>query len=245
MSIMFMKENQTLYPASLDYNIALIMTELARIAENHGATVKYNGYNHGFIENRSIMEKIEENKQRAERLEELIKEGKTCSLFDNKKDFEKALPAMKNAISEYHAEIERLEAINNAPVEITHTSYISFVLDDVYYSYSMPDLIFDPALVTKTPVINRKGGKYYRTVYSTPDNKESWFYDCFWGIDCSKADIKEAANLIFNILMNSGYSEAYRETYRTRVPNRYNNGYHYETIEKPEQYRKIDFLTDQ
>ena len=229
--LMFTKENQTLYPSSLEYNIALIMSELARIAENHGAIVKYNAYNHGFIENRSIMEIIAENQKRITRLEEMLAAGKTCSLFDNNKELtDNARAAMNNAIKEYRGEIEKYEAIDNSPVEITHTSYVIFVLDDVYYNYSMPDLIFDPAMIYKTPVF---GGKYSRDCYGIEDNKESWFFDCFWRPDCSKSDIKEAANLIFNIMVNAPMSEKYRDSYKTRVPNRYDGGYHYEKIYKP------------
>lgn len=236
----FTSENQTLYPASLEYNIALIMSELAKIAENNGAIVKYNAYNHGFIVNRSILEMIQEHENRVERLEELLKEGKTCSLFDaNKELTDKARKAMTRAIQEHKNAIETLKGINNEPIEVTNTSYVIFVLEDVYYCYSMPDLIFDPANLYKTPVID---GKYNRSCYGIEDNKESWFYDCFWRYDCSKADIKEAANLIYNLMMNAPMSKPFRNSYKKRVSNTYNNGYHYETVYEPIKLTAVDFL---
>ena len=237
----FHNENQTLYPASIEYNLTLIMNEVARIAENNGAIVDYKAYNHGFIVNRSIMELIDEKKARIEHLTGLIKEGKSCSLFDDPEKNKKAIAAMRRAVKDYEHEIEKLELINNDPIEIKVGSYVIFALNGVYYHYSLPDLVFDPARIYKTPIIN---GCYDRHCYGIEDNKESWFYDCFWRADCSKADIKEAANLIYNLMLNAPMSKPYHETTRRRVANTYNGGYHYEVIVKPTKLEKVDFLTE-
>ena len=72
------------------------------------------------------------------------------------------------------------------------------------------------------------------------DNKE-WLFDSFFKFDCSNDDIKESANMIFNKLLKYPMCKLDREKERKRVPNYYNNGYHYEIIEKPIQKKKIDF----
>ena len=73
------------------------------------------------------------------------------------------------------------------------------------------------------------------------EDKKEWFYDCFLSWGCSESDIKEGANLIFNMLCNAPFSEIRRFSRRQRVPNTYNNGYHYETVYAPERRAKIDF----
>lgn len=234
----FTSENQTLYPSTIHYNLALIMTELARIAANHGAVVRPE--KNGYIVNRSIMENIDEKKQRIEKLEAILKNGSADSIFTGKVEIdEKRKAAINNALAEYRAEIERLEAIDNSPVKVSNTSWVHFVLDGVFYDYSLPDNCFDDFRFYKTPVI---GGKVDKWCYPVDDPKE-WYYDCFFSPECSKADIVEAANLIFNLMVNAPMSKPYRETYRRRVANRYNDGYHYETIEKPTHLEALSWLT--
>ena len=60
-------------------------------------------------------------------------------------------------------------------------------------------------------------------------------------MNCSKSDIVEAANLIYNMLITSNNSPIIRNSRRQRVPNTYNNGYHYETIYNKEKFVDIDF----
>ena len=60
-------------------------------------------------------------------------------------------------------------------------------------------------------------------------------------VDCSKSDIVEAANLIFNMLVNADKSPIVRDFKKQRVPNIYDGGYHYEIIYAPERLEKIDF----
>jgi hypothetical protein len=73
------------------------------------------------------------------------------------------------------------------------------------------------------------------------EDKKEWLFDCFFSWNCSDADIKEAANLIFNMLCTAPFSEIMRDQRRERVPNMYDGGYHYETICAPERVAEIDF----
>lgn len=218
------KENQRLYPSTWTYNAARIITELARIAENNGAKVKYDRYS-ALISNRSIDSAIFETSERIKKLEKIESEKPGVNA------------ARANAIKEYRAELERLENINNDPIKVTHTSYITFVLDDMYYYYQLGDNPFFDFHYIKTPVNN---GKYSRDAALMDEPKE-WLYDCFFKFDCSNADITEGANLIFNMLMNAEKSEIIRDRRRERVPNTYNSGYHYETFYSPERFAEIDF----
>ena len=68
------QENQRLYPATWEYNAARIITELAKIVEDHGGRVKYG--HAALISNRSISGAIFEKEQRAEKLKELNAENK-------------------------------------------------------------------------------------------------------------------------------------------------------------------------
>jgi len=109
----------------------------------------------------------------------------------------------------------------NEPITVTHTSYISFILDKTYYYYQVDDNPFFEFYYSKTPM---KNGKY--SVVLETDKKE-WLFDCFLKSNCGQSDIIEAANLIFNMLCNAPMSKIIR--------NSYNDGCHMETVYKPER----------
>lgn len=129
------------------------------------------------------------------------------------------------------------EERGSTEIVVTHTSYISFILDGFYYYYQADGNPFFPFYFSKLPVVN---GKYPRAAYLDNDKKK-WLYDCFLSKSCCNADVTEAANLIFNMLCNAAPSKIIRECKRQRVPNAYNSGYHYETVYAQERFAKIDF----
>lgn len=217
-----LKDGQKLYLDNWSYNGALIMSELAVIVENHGGIVAPT--NSAIIENRSINSAICKYESDFQRWTELDA-TRTTPLSD------KAIQARKKYIAEY----EMLKTINNDPVKVTHTSYIHFMLDDTIYYYQIDRNPFFEFHYTKTPVIN---GEYSKNAMSENDKKD-WLYDCFLSWNCSKADIKEAANLIFNMLVNAKNSVIWRDSTRRRVSNTYNSGYHYETIYSNDRKGKI------
>jgi hypothetical protein len=123
------------------------------------------------------------------------------------------------------------------PITVTHTSYISFVLDDTYYHYQVNNNPFFDFYYNKTPI---KNGKRSRDAGLEADKKE-WLFDCFFGSNCGQQDIIEAANLIFNMLCNAPQSRIIRDKHKQRVANTYNDGWHYETLYTPERLEKVDF----
>lgn len=215
------KENQRLYPATWEYNAARITTELAKIVENHGGRVKYG--NAAIISNRSINNAIFEKENRIEKLKMINAE--------NEKETRTA------AIKEFEKEIDELKQIKNDPIHVTHTGYITFILDDNYYYFQTDSNPFFDFYYIKTPI---KNNKYSKDACCMEDKKE-WLFDCFFLWDCCNADIKEGANLIFNMLCNAPFSKIIRDSRKTRVNNLYDGGYHYETIYAPERIAEIDF----
>jgi len=174
------KDGTRLYLRAWEYNAARIITELAKVIENHGGRVK---------------------------------------------------PTSTAIISDRSAEEE------SEPITVTHTNYISFILDEAYYYYQVNDNPFFEFYWSKAPIKN--GERPKDTVLET--DKKEWLYDCFFKSNCGQPDIIEAANLIFNMLCNAPMSKIIRESYKQRVPNTYNNGYHMETIYKPERMEKVKF----
>lgn len=215
------KENERLYPKTWEYNAARITTELARIVENHGGRVKYGRA--AIVSNRTISSAIFEKENTIEKIKAINAENEN----------EKRTIYIKSLENE----IETLKQINNDPIKVTHTGYIQFVFDNNYYYFSTDSNPFFPFHYIKTPV---KNNKYSNDACCMEDKKE-WLYDCFLSWNCSDADIKEGANMIFNMLCNAPFSEIIRDKRRQRVRNTYNAGYHYETIYAPERVAEIDF----
>lgn len=123
------------------------------------------------------------------------------------------------------------------PITVTHTSYISFILDETHYYYQVNDNPFFDFYWSKTPVRN---GKYSKDAGLEADRKE-WLFDCFFGSNCGQQDIIEAANLIFNMLCNAPMSKIIRDKRKQQVANTYNDGWHFEMVYAPERLEKVDF----
>lgn len=174
------KDGERLYLRAWEYNAARIISELAKIVQNHGGRVKPT--HTAIISDRSATEETE-------------------------------------------------------PISVTHTSYISFVLDETHYYYQVNDNPFFEFYYNKTPI---KNGKYSRDAGLESDKKE-WLFDCFFGSNCGQEDIIEAANLIFNMLCNAPMSKIIRNKHKQRVSNIHNNGWHFGTVCAPERLEKVDF----
>lgn len=219
--MLVMKENERLYPATWEYNAACILTELAKIVISNGGKVK--PLRTAIISNRSITAAKQEYTEKIERFTELEK------AHHNEK--------RAAAIKAYSEKLAELEKVDNTPVAVTHTSYISFVYNGFYFYYQVDNNPFFEFLYIKTPVNN---GKYSQGACLEEDKKE-WLYDCFFSATCSKSDIKRGADLIFNMLVSAKPSIIRRDCKKQRVSNLYDGGYHYETIYSPERFTKIDF----
>ena len=175
------------YLTNWSYNAARIFDHLEKIVHDNGG-ILVSEWNHSsprkkyLIENRTLSAAIREKEEFAEKLERLG----------------------RSAATEYRAELETMKQIDNTPVETYYGDYqyIAFLLNDTYYYYQVDRNPFFEFHYTKIPA---PGGKTDRNHYLDNDKKE-WLYDCFFRWDCSDADRKEAANMIFNMLMNARYS---------------------------------------
>lgn len=213
------RENERLYLSNWNYNACRITTALATIVENNNGIVK--PYKNAIVSNRTLSEAIHDIENKLEKIE-----AKQLENYTEKRAV---------YIETQKQKLEKYKSINNEPITVTHTTWISFIFDGMYYSYSMDNNPFFEFYYTKTPV---KHGKISRDVYSNKDNKE-WLYDCFLGFGVSDEDIKEAANLIFNMLVNAKNSTPYRNSKRVRVANRYDGGYHYENVYEKERFEDV------
>lgn len=126
----------------------------------------------------------------------------------------------------------------NAPITVTHTTYITFELDGMYYYYQVEENPFFPFFYIKTPIDD--GKKFSRDACLEEENKE-WLLDCFFKSECPSEMIIKAAEFIFDMLMNAKNSQIIRDCKKTRVPNTYDSGWHYEYVYAKERFAQIDF----
>lgn len=216
------RKNERLYLRSWEYNAARILSEIAVIVENNHGTVYYASYDKIYeITNRSIHNAILENEDRIARAKEHIT---TCKEHGITLDENKVNATIANLEKENAKILEKYGEEANTPIICTHKSYIKFSYNGDYYYYSVDDNPFFDFYFSKYPI---QDGKYDSNRECIEDKKE-WLFDCFFKYGCSNEDIKEAANLIFNMLINSNYGRLVTE--RKRVPNYYDNRYHYENI---------------
>lgn len=217
-----MQKTERLYVRSWEYNAARILTELAVIVENNGGKVVYADYDHNYLlSNRSIHAVIRENQARIDGLKGSLEVAPDDGKADKRRDnIERLIAENAEYAEKYHDEAEN-------PIECTHKSYIKFTLDDHYYYYQVDDNPFFEFYADKYPIVN---GKYDAHRYGIEDKKE-WLLDCYLKAGCSKVEIREAANLIFNWLVSARCGKLVTE--KKRVPNYYDHKYHYEQIHEP------------
>lgn len=219
--MLILKENERLYPSTWEYNSCRIMSALAEIVIKNGGRVK--PQKKAIISDRYLEEAKIKLSNRIDYLKGLEKK--------EHKDIR------SNAIKEKEKDLKKLELINNDPIQITHTTYISFIYENNYYYYQMDENPFFDFYYTKTPI---KNGKHSCDTLST-ESEKTWLYDCYLKVGCTENDIKKAAEYIFNMLVNYKCSNIRIDKKRVRVQNSYNNSYHYETIYEKERFASVDF----
>ncbi len=122
-------------------------------------------------------------------------------------------------------------------ITVTHTSYITFALDEVYYYFQVDENPFFPFYYQKTPI---KAGKYSRDACLDEFPKD-WLLDCLWSSGVCDADIIEVANLLFNRLVNAKFSVIRRNSCRRKVANTFDAGWHWENVCDSERFANVDF----
>lgn len=217
-----MKDNQRLYATSWQYNSARILTRLAQLVTAQGGKVR--PLHPAVLSDRNLEDACTTTQRR---LESSYNAGPTS----HPKERETQISNLQN-------ELARFQAIPNAPITVTHTSYISFAMNGLYYSYQLDDNPFLPFYYMKTPIEN---GTYSGDACLANEPKP-WLNDnSFIRYGCSDSEIETAAQAILALLLAAPLSTLRHDTQRTRVPNIYDSGYHFENVPVKERRLKIDF----
>ena len=183
-----MKENERLYLTSWTYNCARILSRLAEIATAHGAAI-VDRCKPALISNRTADGAAREYREKIAKLQEL--EEKTGHLSTR-----------ATAIAEYQRRLDALQAcgvIDREPLRVTHTTYITFALDRVRYSYSADDNPFFGFYWNKNELI---AGRYDAGTCCREDSK-AWLDDCYLAATCTDADVERAAAYLWDMLSSA------------------------------------------
>ena len=108
-----LKENERLYATSWQYNSARILTRLAQLITAQGGKVK--PLYPAVISDRNLEEACTATQRRIE----------SSSTFHPK--------VREPLISNLKKELALFQSIPNAPITVTHTSYINFAMNGIYY----------------------------------------------------------------------------------------------------------------
>lgn len=120
------------------------------------------------------------------------------------------------------------------PVRIYGQSWITFILDGIYYSFDWDDNPFFEDHFTKAKI--REDGKRLRNLYANSPIAP-WKADCLFRV-ASDVEIMCVAEELLQKMIDARYSEVYRETHKQRVGNVYDGGWHWEYIRKPDEWVK-------
>lgn len=218
-----LKENERLYATSWQYNSARILTRLAQLITAQGGKVK--PLYPAVISDRNLEEVCTATQRR---IESSYNAGPTSHPKER-----------ETQISNLQKELARFQAIPNAPITVTHTSYINFAMNGVYYSYSLDNNPFFPFHYLKTPIDPKS--ETYSGDACMEESSKSWLTDPLIGFGCPDSEIESAAGAILSLLLAAPLSTIRHDTKRTRIPNTYDDGYHFETVPVKERRLKIDF----
>lgn len=218
-----LKENERLYATSWQYNSARILTRLAQLITAQGGKVK--PLHPAVLSDRNLEEACTATQRR---LESSYKAGPTSHPKER-----------EIQISNLQKELALFQSIPNAPITVTHTSYINFTMNGVYYSYKLDNNPLFPCHYLKTPIDPKS--ETYSGDACMEESSKSWFTDPLIGFGCPDSEIESAAGAILSMLLAAPLSTIRHDTKRTRIPNTYDSGYHFENIPVQERRLKIDF----
>lgn len=216
-----MKDNERHYATSWQYNSARILTHLAQLVTAQGGKVK--PLHPAILSDRNLEDAIQDIEARI----------RTLTEQENESHSDAQTLALQTCLSR----LDRLRAIPNTPITVTHTSYISFAMNGLYYSYQLDSNPFFPFYYLKTPIEN---GTYSGDA-CLEDDPKSWAVNALLGFDCPQSEIETAAQAILAQLLAAPLSTLRHDTQRTRIPNTYDSGYHFENVPIKERRLKIDF----
>lgn len=218
------RENERLYLTSWEYNAARVLARLEKIVSDNGGSVIVRDYDrYALISDRTLTACVKDAADKVERIRLSLEMH--ADNDDGKNEGRRAV------LAERLAKLEHYQSIDNTPIRCRWFTYVSFVLNGVYYSLSLDDNFLFPFHYQKIKLDS--DNTYRGDFYAEQFNKE-WLFDSLLRCGCSEDDIKEAACMLYNSLLNGKFSgRAAAEKERKRVANTYNDGWHYETIVKP------------
>lgn len=217
-----MKDNERHYATSWQLNSARILTRLAQLVTAQGGKVK--PLHPAILSDRNLEDDIQDIETRI----------RTLTEQENESHSDAQTLALQTCLSH----LDRLRAIPNTPITVTHTSYISFAMNGLYYSYQLDSNPFFPFYYMKTPIEN---GTYSGDACLANEPKP-WLNDnSFIRYGCSDSEIETAAQAILALLLAAPLSTLRHDTKRTRIPNTYDSGSHFENVPVKERRLKIDF----
>ena len=191
------KDNERLYLTSWSYNAARIVSRLAELVKEQDGHVKPT--HPAMITNRTLSGNIRERRDHLAR----------CLAA------QKAAPTDLRAqhIQAIRDELERLEAIPNDPIQVTHTTYISFTLGGMYYYYQLDDNPFFDFFGHKSPI---QDGRYNPQAYCSTDRKR-WWNDDLLRYACSADLVDSCAHALLRWLTGLPANKMKRDACLRRV----------------------------
>ncbi len=223
------KENQRLYCRPWSYNAARVLSRLAEIINDNGGNVKPE--TPAVLVFAGPLDKIRETEERLERYKSQRTNAGVIKAIGPER-IEKAIRAAEE-------DLQQLKSEPTPETRVTHTSYISFTLDGFYYYFQIDRNYFFPFYYLKTQT--RNGGTEYSRDAALDETPKTWLYDCLIMSAANDADICECAHMLYNELQQAAPSEIIRDYEKKTVPNKYDGGWHYEKVMKPERIGKIDW----
>ena len=214
------KDNQRHYATSWQYNSARILTRLAQLVTAQGGKVK--PLHPAVLSDHNLEDACTATQRRLE--------------YWNKLTFTYDPDERQTIVSKLQHKLARFQSIPNL-ITVTHTSYISFVMNGFYYSFSLDDNPFFPFYYMKTPIEN---GTYSGDA-CVENASKSWAVNALLGFGCPQSEIETAAQAILALLLAAPLSTLRHDTQRIRVPNTYDSGSHLENVPVKERRLKIDF----
>lgn len=215
------RENERLYLTSWEYNAARVLARLEKVVSDNGGSVIVRGYNrYALVSDRTLNACIDDLKSKRD----AVKTALDAGLNDGHDAGRRA------ALQEYSSRLEKYLSFDNTPIRCRWFTYISFILDGVYYAINLDNNFLFPFTYQKIRLAadNSYTGDYYAETLT-----KEWQFDSMIRCGCAQDDINEAAAMLFNSLLSGKFSKKHVEKERRLVANVYDGGYHYETIIKP------------
>lgn len=170
------KDNERLYLTSWSYNAARIVSRLSELVIEQGGRVKPT--HSALITNRTLSGNVVE---RETHLQKCV-DAQTRNYTELR----------EKHITEIKAELDGLRAIKNDPIRVTHTTYISFVLNDMFYYYQLDENPFFNFFGSKSPVMNGMNNPHA----ACRTDRKKWWNDDMYRYNFPDTAVNKAANAI-------------------------------------------------